>query len=78
LVCCRHEVEQRPQGPFTLLDYTGLDTCLSVLKGWKKNYPNEPAFIVPKLLENMVKEGKLGRKSGQGFYKWVADKPVLE
>lgn len=43
------------QGPFTLLDYTGLDTCLAILSGWKKNYPGEPAFVVPKLLQKLVR-----------------------
>lgn len=42
------------QGPLTLVDYTGLDTHLYILRGWVKNYPKEPAFFVPKLLEDMV------------------------
>lgn len=63
-----------PMGPLTLTDYVGLDTTLSILSGWKKNYPNEPAFAVPAILERKVAEGKLGRKSGEGFYKWEGDK----
>jgi 3-hydroxyacyl-CoA dehydrogenase len=43
------------QGPLTLVDYTGLDTHLYILRGWVKNYPKEPAFFVPKLLEDMVR-----------------------
>jgi 3-hydroxyacyl-CoA dehydrogenase len=43
------------QGPLTLVDYTGLDTILYILRGWVKNYPKEPAFFVPKLLEDMVR-----------------------
>lgn len=66
------------QGPFTLADYVGLDTTLSILKNWKGEYPEEPAFIVPKSLEKMVAEGKLGRKSGRGFYEWKGNTPILE
>jgi len=65
-----------PMGPFELTDYVGLDTTLSILEGWVKRYPNEPAFQIPKLLSGLVKEGKLGRKSGQGFYTWQGDKRV--
>lgn len=63
-----------PMGPLTLTDYVGLDTTLSILQGWKERYPNEPAFEVPKVLERLVAEGKLGRKTGEGFYKWDGDK----
>jgi len=57
-----------PMGPLQLADYVGLDTCLAILKGWKTAYPSNPAFFVPKCLEDLVKEGKLGKKSGKGFY----------
>ena len=63
-----------PMGPLTLTDYVGLDTTLSILQGWTKTYPNEPAFVIPEILERKVREGKLGRKSGEGFYKWDGDK----
>jgi 3-hydroxyacyl-CoA dehydrogenase len=63
-----------PMGPLTLTDYVGLDTTLFILQGWKERYPDEPAFEVPKILETMVAEGKLGRKTGEGFYKWDGDK----
>lgn len=65
-----------PMGPLTLADYVGLDTCLSILQGWVKEFPDEPAFFVPGLLEQMVQEGKMGRKSGQGFYTWKGNKVV--
>lgn len=65
-----------PMGPFELTDYVGLDTTLFILQGWVKRYPNDPAFQIPKLLEAKVKEGKLGRKTGQGFYTWQGDKRV--
>ena len=65
-----------PMGPLTLGDYGGLDTCLFILEGWVKEFPDEPAFFVPPMLRSMVEEGKLGRKSGQGFYKWEGNKVV--
>ncbi len=63
-----------PMGPLTLTDYVGLDTTLFILQGWKERYPDEPAFEVPAILEKLVAEGKLGRKTGEGFYKWDGDK----
>lgn len=65
-----------PMGPIELTDYVGLDTTLFIVEGWTKAYPNEPAFTVPKVLREMVRQGKLGRKTGQGFYKWEGDKRV--
>ena len=63
-----------PMGPITLPDYGGLDTTLAILKGWVERYPDEPAFAIPASLERKVAEGKLGRKSGEGYYKWEGDK----
>jgi 3-hydroxyacyl-CoA dehydrogenase len=63
-----------PMGPIKLLDYVGLDTTLSILEGWHRRFPNEPAFKPAELLKKMVKEGRLGRKSGRGFYEWEGDK----
>jgi 3-hydroxyacyl-CoA dehydrogenase len=65
-----------PMGPIELTDYVGLDTTLFIVEGWTKAYPDEPAFAVPGVLREMVREGKLGRKTGQGFYKWEGDKRV--
>jgi 3-hydroxyacyl-CoA dehydrogenase len=61
-------------GPITLTDYVGLDTTLSILEGWVQRYPKEPAFAIPEILRRKVKEGKLGRKTGEGFYTWEGDK----
>ena len=55
-----------PMGPLQLADYVGLDTCLSILQGGCAQYPDEPAFFVPPSLTAKVREGKLGRKSGEG------------
>ena len=63
-----------PMGPFTLLDYVGLDTTLFILQGWQALEPGDPLFSPPKLLVDKVKAGKLGRKSGEGFFKWEGDK----
>lgn len=63
-----------PMGPIELTDYVGLDTTLSILEGWVKAHPNEPAFVIPKILQQKCAEKKFGRKSGEGFYKWQGDK----
>ena len=63
-----------PMGPLHLADYIGLDTCLYIVQGWTEKYPEEPAFVIPKCLEQMVKAGDLGRKTGRGFYHWEGDK----
>jgi 3-hydroxyacyl-CoA dehydrogenase len=63
-----------PMGPIELTDYVGLDTTLSIVQGWVKAHPEDPAFAVPAILERKVAEKKLGRKSGEGFYKWDGDK----
>lgn len=55
-------------------DYVGLDTCLSILDGWVNKYPDEPSFVVPECLRQKVSAGKLGRKTGEGFYVWNGDK----
>ncbi len=65
-----------PMGPFTLTDYVGLDTTLSILEGWVERYPDEPAFSIPESLRRLVAQGKLGRKTGEGYYKWDGDKRV--
>ena len=54
-------------------DYVGLDTCFNIMTGWVRDYPND-GWVVPPSLATMVADGKFGRKSGQGFYKWDGDK----
>eukprot|EP00967_Tisochrysis_lutea_P117861 scaffold190971_cov31-Tisochrysis_lutea.AAC.1 len=61
-------------GPIQLADYVGLDTVLAIISGWKEAYPGEAIFAVPESLQAKVAEGKLGRKNGEGFYKWNGDK----
>ena len=60
--------------PAEIIAAGGLDTTLAILQGWCKRYPNEPAFAIPAILEKKVAEKKLGRKTGEGFYKWEGDK----
>jgi 3-hydroxybutyryl-CoA dehydrogenase len=58
-----------PMGPFTLLDYVGLDTTYFIANIMFDEY-REPAYAPPPLLKRMVLAGRLGKKSGQGFYKY--------
>ena len=56
-----------PMGPFTLLDFVGLDTTLYIAEIMFDEY-REKRFAPPPLLKQMVQAGRLGRKSGRGFY----------
>jgi len=58
-----------PIGPLKLADMIGLDTCLSIMEILHREF-NDPKFRPCPLLRNMVKAGKLGRKSGEGFYSY--------
>jgi len=59
-----------PMGPFELADYVGLDTTKFIIDGWSQRFPNETLFHPSPLLNKLVSEGKFGRKSGEGFYKY--------
>jgi 3-hydroxybutyryl-CoA dehydrogenase len=56
-----------PMGPFTLLDFVGLDTTYYIANIMFEEY-REPAYAPPPLLKRMVLAGRLGKKSGRGFY----------
>jgi 3-hydroxybutyryl-CoA dehydrogenase len=56
-----------PMGPFTLLDFVGLDTTYYIADIMFEEY-REKRFAPPPLLKQMVLAGRLGRKSGRGFY----------
>ena len=60
-----------PMGPFTLLDFIGLDTALHITDVLFEAF-KEPRFAAPTLLRQMVAAGWLGRKSGRGFYNYQA------
>lgn len=59
-----------PMGPFELLDYVGLDTSKFIVDGWYQMEPENPLFSPSPLLNKLVSEGKLGKKTGEGFYKY--------
>ncbi len=58
-----------PMGPFTLLDYVGLDTTMWAAEAIYEEY-KDPLYAPPPLLRRMVISGMLGRKSGKGFYSY--------
>ena len=60
-----------PMGPFTLLDLVGLDTTMYVAEVMFEEF-REPRYAPPSLLKRMVMAGRLGRKSGKGFYDYGA------
>jgi len=62
---------KHPMGPLRLTDLVGLDVRLAIAEHLHRELASE-AFAVPDLLRRMVAEGKLGKKSGQGFYRWDA------
>ena len=59
-----------PMGPLQLADFIGLDVCLSILNVLNKGFGN-PKYAPCPLLINMVTAGKLGVKSGEGFYDYT-------
>ena len=58
-----------PMGPLTLADFIGLDTCLAIMEVLHRDLNDDKYRPCPLLIE-MVKQGKLGKKSGEGFYKY--------
>ena len=64
-----------PMGPFTLLDFVGLDTVERVAEVMFDEY-REQRFAPPPLLRRLVRAGHLGRKAGRGFYDHTVDPPV--
>ena len=62
-----------PMGPLQLADFIGLDVCLSILNVMYEGFKN-PKYAPCPLLVNMVMAGKLGVKSGEGFYDYSASR----
>ncbi|RZD38631.1 MAG: 3-hydroxybutyryl-CoA dehydrogenase [Methanobacteriota archaeon] len=58
-----------PMGPLRLADFIGLDTCLAIMQVLHRDMNDEKYRPCPLLIE-MVKNGKLGNKTGEGFYKY--------
>ena len=63
-----------PMGPFTLLDFVGLDTTARIAEIMFEEY-REPRYAPPSLLRRMVTAGMHGRKTGRGFYDYATDPP---
>ncbi|ARG97670.1 crotonase [Legionella micdadei] len=61
-------------GPVELADTVGMDVCLAVAENLTAHFGG----AVPTRLREMVKEGKLGRKTGQGFYRYKNGKPIKQ
>ena len=62
-----------PMGPLKLTDLVGLDVRLNIAEYLHRELGSE-TFRPPEVLRRMVNEGKLGRKTGEGFYDWRSDK----
>jgi len=62
-------------GPYAKMDYFGLDTVCNTMNYFAEKL--SPEFAPGKTLSNLVSEGKLGRKSGEGIYKWSDNKPEM-
>jgi len=59
-----------PMGPFELMDYIGLDTMKFILDGWHQRMPDDHRFTPCSSLDKLVTNGKLGRKTGEGFHRY--------
>jgi len=60
-----------PMGPLELSDLVGLDVRLGVAEYLSSAIG--PAFTPPEILRDKVADGKLGKKTGEGFYQWSSD-----
>lgn len=58
-----------PMGPIKLADFIGLDVCLNIMDVLYNDLKDE-RFKPPKILKTLVENGKLGKKTGEGFYKY--------
>jgi 3-hydroxybutyryl-CoA dehydrogenase len=65
-----------PMGPFTLLDFVGLDTVYKISEIMFTEY-RDKRYAPPPLLKRMVLAGMLGKKSGKGFYDYSQNPPAV-
>lgn len=65
---------RHPMGPLKLTDLVGLDVRLAIAEHLHKELGEQ--FRPPQILRQLVRAGKLGRKTGEGFYLWTPDGPV--
>lgn len=68
---------RHPMGPLKLTDMIGIDVRVHIAE-YLASKLSDARFEPPALMRQMVAEGKLGMKTGQGFYKWDGRKPVIE
>jgi 3-hydroxybutyryl-CoA dehydrogenase len=61
-------------GPFELMDHIGLDVNLSATQSMYDQFFGEPRYRPHPIQKRMVESGMLGKKSGQGFYKYAEEK----
>ena len=67
---------RHPMGPLKLTDLVGLDVRLAILDHLTKEIGDQ--FRPPAILRSLVRAGKLGKKTGEGFYRWVDGQPVAK
>jgi 3-hydroxybutyryl-CoA dehydrogenase len=67
---------RHPMGPLKLTDLVGLDVRLAILEHLQRELGEQ--FRPPAILRAMVRAGKLGKKTGEGFYRWVDGQPVTK
>ncbi len=65
-----------PMGPFTLLDFVGLDTTYHIAEIMFHEY-RDPRYAPPPLLRRLVLAGWYGRKAGKGFYDYSSTPPTV-
>jgi 3-hydroxybutyryl-CoA dehydrogenase len=65
---------RHPMGPLKLSDLVGLDVRLAILEHLHREVGEQ--FRPPMILRQMVRAGRLGKKTGEGFYRWTAEGPV--
>jgi 3-hydroxybutyryl-CoA dehydrogenase len=65
---------RHPMGPLKLTDLVGLDVRLAILEHLQREIGDQ--FRPPAILRQMVRAGKLGKKTGEGFYRWENGQPV--
>ncbi|MBW1951163.1 MAG: 3-hydroxybutyryl-CoA dehydrogenase [Deltaproteobacteria bacterium] len=59
-----------PMGPFELMDLTGIDICFNVAEYFYQELNKESKWVTPTLFKTMIRAGKLGRKTGAGWYEY--------
>ena len=68
---------RHPMGPLKLTDLVGLDVRLAIADHLHRELKGEQ-YVAPELMRSLVAEGRLGKKSGEGFYRWVDGNPVTK